>query len=188
MGQYKHLGGAWLEFSITHKDKEIPWKSLGEPCDSDGKEWGGFHSGKMILGGMVVGIRAWLLERRRKWENQKARTESRLCVQDETHTIKEQGRGLQGGQREVRRAGDWDSGATKAGPAQGGFAWDQIKTKKTALRRISLVVRGLRICPQCRGHGLSLLQEDFSSRGGIRLMHHNNKLALSCPRAAATEP
>lgn len=87
MGQYKHPGGgAWLEFSITHKDKEIPWKSLGESCDSDGKEWDGFHSGKMILGGMVVGIRAGLLERRRKWENQKAGTESSLCVQDETDT------------------------------------------------------------------------------------------------------
>jgi len=28
----------WLEFYITHKDKEIPWKSLGESCDSDGKK------------------------------------------------------------------------------------------------------------------------------------------------------
>lgn len=77
----------------------------------------------MILGGMVVGIRARLLERRRKWENQKARTESRLCVQGETDTPS-RSRGVVC--REVSaKSGGLGSGilgATKAVPAQGGFA------------------------------------------------------------------
>ena len=169
----------WLEFYITHKDKEIPWKSLGESCDSDGKEWGGFHSGKMMLGSMVVSIRAGLLERRRKWENQKAWTEFRLCVQNETDTLS---RSRDMVCREVSRK-SWGLGrrilgATKAVPAQGGFAWDQIKTKKTALGRISLVVQWLRNAHNAGDLALFLLQEDFTGRGGTRLMHHNNKLAL----------
>ena len=28
----------WLEFYITNKDTEIPWMSLCESCDSDGKK------------------------------------------------------------------------------------------------------------------------------------------------------
>ena len=91
-----------------------------------------------------------------KWGSERIRRHGQNSdyVQDETDT-QSRSRGMVCREVSMKSGGLGSGilGATKAVPAQGGFAWDQIKTKMTVLGRISLVVQWLRICLQCRGHG-----------------------------------
>lgn len=77
---------------------------------TDGEEGGGFYSGEMVLGSMVVSVRAGLLERTTRW--QKDMDKIRLHVQD-TQIQHARSKGM-GGQHKVRGPGEWDSGFSQS--------------------------------------------------------------------------